>query len=239
MQKLLLIVVGVVLVGCGKKEDNTEVKIDDPLLNELLAEKFGKPSGELAPEAIFTKSELSRVTDLNGDYDFDGFTDATIREVTEKLPNLSSLAFGNKVTDAVLGDVAGLTNLKSLRLGEQITNEGLKEVAKMQQLRELNLNSKITDEGLKIVSKMDHLTSLSLGYGERNYSKEGFKEIFKMHNIVILDLRHSPVEDSMLIDIVKMRGLKNGGELTIGRNQITKKGYENLWKAMPNCKIIY
>ncbi|MDC0142973.1 hypothetical protein OAK45_00410 [Verrucomicrobia bacterium] len=236
MKQLLLMIVAVVMVGCGLNEDNTEVKINDPILNDILAQLLGKPHGELAPEAIFTKSELSTVFELG---DTDGrdelFTDATIREFF-KLPNLHDLGLGDQITDEALRDVAKMKNVRSLVLGKQITDEGLETISNMKHIVWLSLSSsQITDKGLKTISERDNLRSLS--FRRQKITKEGFKEIFKMHNLTNLELGYLPVDDSMLSDIVKMRGLKEG-RLAISNTKITSQGASKLRAAMPNCEII-
>ena len=147
MQKTILLIVAVVMVGCG-----TTGWVSDPsnpqnvFVEKVIRYKLKKPTGEL------TKADLAKVTGLgSGDEIFDDGLQA-------------GAWLRPQITDEGLKEVAKLKQLEGLYLGHtKITDVGLKEVAKLQQLSKLGLvNTKITDAGLKDVSKMQQLGRIFL-----------------------------------------------------------------------------
>ena len=157
MKQILVMMVAVVLVGCGEytpetsqaAEAEAQVAIkptldpesappaDEKLIADAIVEKairrsLKKPEGEL------TEADLEKVIRLDLDR--------------------------TQITDVGLKDVAKLQQLRYIDLTEtQITDAGLKEVAKLQKLEGLNLReTQITDEGLKDLAKLQKLELLAL-----------------------------------------------------------------------------
>ena len=104
MKVLIPIVIGLLVVGCGKKEQPTntnqsnntpEKLIANPIVEKAIRKQIKKPTGEL------TEADLVKVTDV--------------------------LLNGTQITDAGLKEVAKLQKLTKLNLTytRNITDEGL------------------------------------------------------------------------------------------------------------------
>ena len=151
MKQILVMMVAVVLVGCGKSEESPKATsnklIADPIVEKGIRAELEKPTGEL------TKADLEKVTFL-----YLGNTkinDAGLKELA-KLQKLEDLTLtGTKVTDVGLKEMAKLQKLETLDLNRtQITDAGLKEVAKLQQLKSLFLvSTQITEAGVAELKK--------------------------------------------------------------------------------------
>ena len=126
--KQILVMVAVVLVGCGttKIDPNAPANIADPIFEKAVRKSLKKPEGEL------TAGDLEKVTSLS--------------------------LWATKITDEGLKEVAKLQELRQLFLVKtQITDAGLKEVAKMQLLTFLNLRAtQVTDAGVAELKKVLH-----------------------------------------------------------------------------------
>jgi Leucine-rich repeat (LRR) protein len=74
----------------------------------------------------------------------------------------------NKVTDAGLDRIRGMTNLERLSIGsEQVTDAGLAKIAELQNLLWLDLNSsKIGDNGVRHLKKLTKLQTSILPSGQ-------------------------------------------------------------------------
>ena len=174
MKTLIPSVIGLLVVGCGKKQttntnegNNTpkadpkevEVKNQDPpkadpkklianpIIEKAIRKELKKPKGEL------TEADYEKLTFL--DLYNTKITDAGIKKVS-KLQQLAALdLYNTKITDAGLKEVAKLEKLTVLGLSRtQITDAGLKEVAKLQQLTVLSLLfTKVTKAGVAELQK--------------------------------------------------------------------------------------
>ena len=156
MKQILVMMVVVVLVGCGttKVSSNVPAKINDPIVEKAIREVLEKPEGEL------TETDFEKVTFL----DF----------------------FNTQITNEGLKDLAKLNKLTFLDFFDiQITDEGLKEVAKLNKLAHLTLaDNRITDKGLKEVAKLEELDELFLGFNQ--ITDAGLKEVAKLQKLKFL-----------------------------------------------------
>ena len=145
MKVLISILIGLLIVGCGKEKQSAgsrippptravlESLISDPIVEKALLKGFRKAPGEL------TEADLVKVTSLNlGNTQI---TDEGLKKISQ-LQQLTTLGIDQTpITDASLKEVAKLQNLNTLYLSRtKITDEGLKEVAKLQQLTKLSLS---------------------------------------------------------------------------------------------------
>ena len=90
-------------------------------------------------------------------------TDNSLRALSD-LDNLQTLNLTfNKVTDAGLVHIQGLTNLKTLILPKQITDAGLVHLKGLTNLEQLDLvDTKVTDAGLVHLKGLTNLQELHL-----------------------------------------------------------------------------
>ena len=124
-QILLMMMVAVVLVGCGttKVDPNAPAKISDPIVEKEICEVLRISAGEL------TNADLTNVTELTLWHE--QLTNKGVEDVA-KLQQLKKLGLGgNPITDACLKDLAKLRNLEILRLSNtKITDKGAAELRK-------------------------------------------------------------------------------------------------------------
>ena len=118
MKILIPIVIGLLVVGCGKKEDgNTGVvnpnklspkavpaNIDNPILEKAIRKSIKKPTGELS------KKDLEKVERLDLGM---GLTNNKLTEVPKGLEKLTKLT-NLLLSDNKLTDVTGLEKLTKL-----------------------------------------------------------------------------------------------------------------------------
>ena len=125
MKQILVMMVAVVLVGCGG--DSLQLN-KFPEIEKKVREHLEQAKGHNSAEQL-TDADFQKVTTLD----------------------LSDI----QITDAGLKEVAKLQNLTELNLNNtQITDTGLKEVAKLQKLKFLHLNeTKITDADVTKLKK--------------------------------------------------------------------------------------
>jgi hypothetical protein len=212
MKVLIPILIGLLVVGCGKKEDgNTGVvnpnklspkavpaNVDNPILEKAIRKSIKKHTGELS------KKDLEKVERLDLGM---GLTNNKLTEVPkglEKLTKLTNLLLSdNKLTD--VEGLEKLTKLTSLALNRnQLTD--VKGLEKLTKLTGLALNdNQLTD--VKGLEKLTQLKKLFLGY---NYLTD-VKDLEKLNQLKNLYLR--------------------------GNRNLTKAQIDELQKALPNCKI--
>ena len=252
MKQILVMMAAVVLVGCGKSDEEKYAESLDTRTKTFEAEiealSKANPKGTTAPtiqpkevakspEPLETKSN-KLVADPN--------IEKAIRETLFKpkgkltevdLVNVTKLWFDsilNPITDAGLKEVAKLQKLEELLLeSSKITDVGLKEVAKLQTLEHLNVSGTyITDEGLKELSKLQKLQGLEVAANE--ITDAGLKELSKLQKLTMLWLPYTQITDAGLKELSKLQKLE---ELLVHDTQITDAGVAELKKALPNCRI--
>ncbi|SVB82619.1 uncharacterized protein METZ01_LOCUS235473, partial [marine metagenome] len=160
MQKILLVMVAVALVGCGGRKEEGVAKgadvtaeqetsnkplITDPIVEKAIREELKKPTGEL------TEADLEKVTRL-------ALIRKQLTEVPKGLEKLNQLTYLN-LYDNQLTDVKGLeklTKLKWLDLAGNKLTELPKGLEKLTQLTRLSLH----DNQLTDVQELEKLTQL-------------------------------------------------------------------------------
>ena len=245
MKQILVMMAVVVLVGCGKSDEEKYAESLDTRTKTFEAEiealSKADPKGTTAPtiqpkemakspEPPETKSN-KLVADPN--------IEKAIRETLFKpkgklteadLENVTKLWFDsilNPITDAGLKEVAKLQNLTILDLNSsKVTDTGLKEVAKLQKLEELLLeSSKITDVGLKEVAKLQTLEHLNVS--GTYITDAGLKELSKLQKLQGLEVAANEITDAGLKELSKLQKLTM---LWLPYTQITDAGLKELSK---------
>ncbi len=117
----------------------------------------------------------------------------------------------NKITDAGLVHLKGLTKLQSLVLSDtKITDAGLVHLKGLTNLQTLYLyNTQITDAGLVHLKGLINLELIGLGFCRK-------------------------ITDAGL---VHLKGMTNLEKLILYDAKVTDAGVADLQKALPNCKI--
>jgi hypothetical protein len=150
------------------------------------------------------------------------------------LPKLHSLLAGEKVTDAGLENLKGLSQLKNISLRwAQITDAGLEHVKDLTQLKDLDLtDTQVTDAGLGQLKGLENLEFLGL-MGTR-VTDEGLKNLKEMEHLKSLNLNGTQVTDVGLEHLKRLNQLQN---LWLQGTKITDAGVDKLKQALPNVKI--
>ena len=125
VKQILLMMVAVVLVGCGttKIDSNAPLNISDSIVEAAVLKSLNRTQG------VFTNGDLAKVTALH--------------------------LYNSLITDKGLKEVGLLQNLKNLDLSHnRITDAGLRELVKLQKLEEVNLTgTKVTKAGVVELQK--------------------------------------------------------------------------------------
>ena len=136
--------------------------------------------------------------------------DPNLPELCE-LRRLRSLKLsGNRITDAGMGGVGGLTQLRSLGLsGTAVGDAGLKELRGLRNLESLYLShTGVTDAGL------DDLAGLT--------------------GLRLLDLNGNGVTDAGIESLARLRGLRR---VYLRGTGVTEEGAARLRQALPDCEV--
>jgi Leucine-rich repeat (LRR) protein len=238
MKQILVMMAAVVLVGCGKSDEEKYAE-SRTATAEAFAEKYGamfegglhevqttpEPSSE--PHVALSDDE-KLIADAIVEKRVRDMLEMPEGELTEAdLEKVLVLKWDSKITDEGLKDVAKLKNLESLILRTtEITDEGLKEVAKLEKLEELSLyTTQITDAGLKEVTKLQNLKTL--GLGKTKITDEGLKELAKLKNLEELGLSATQITDVGLKEVAKLQNLE---ELFLNDTKITDEGLKEVAK---------
>ena len=191
MKQILVIMAAVVLVGCGKSDEEKYAE-SRTATAEAFAEKYGAMFEGGLDEVQATPEPSSEPhVALSGDEKLiaDLIVERAIRE-----------SLGKPRGELTERDAAVISDL--YLDGSQITDEGLKDVAKLQHLERLDLSdTKITDAGLKEVAKLQKLKSLRLN--DTEISDEGLKEVAKLKKLEKLDLNFTQITDNGAAELQK------------------------------------
>ncbi len=168
----------------------------------------------------------------------------------DEFAELEQLDFFGGVTDAGLERIAELNSFSKLRYAcfydtDGITEAGMKRVGDWINLRSLFFNScdGITDDCLAHLGKLPNLESLSLfdewqkKKGERGkmpISDAGLAYLGRLQRLKHLDFHYLPITDAGLPHLTTLSGLET---LSICSAKITPQGFEDLCRALPDCRI--
>jgi Leucine-rich repeat (LRR) protein len=230
MKRLLVCLLLVGVVGCGKSEQVAQQLSEDHAQDEQ-QQCVEQPSGESEQDPIKALQELgvlplkpskNELNELHRDADGNVWaldlygshvTDAVLVHL-ERLPSLSAINLNgcNKITDGGLEHLKGLTKLQELYLTHtQITDAGLADLQELTKLETLWLdNTQVTDVGLVHLKRFTKLESLSLD--------------------------NTQITDAGLIHL---KGLTSLLGLGLRDTQVTDAAVAELQKALPNCEITH
>jgi internalin A len=137
---------------------------------------------------------------------------------------------GNKVTDASLREIKGLTGLRHLDLtGTGVTDDGVRELKDLQSLVEVDLgNTKITDGGLKDLSQVKGLRRLFLF--ETRIGDAGLRDLANLENLHTLSLTNTNVTDAGLKALKNVKSLRS---VVVRGTKVTNEGVLELQEANP------
>lgn len=253
----IIILVGGLWAGCGKKENGYAGKSGTPKQpEEVMPSPPAKKPKPLPPELVKAWDMMSdscwmSLSTQTGAITFSinlNNLDASKAVPAFEFPRgkfvfLESMpapktAFGLYLSgsnDAELKNLAKLQQLSSLILSySQITDAGLKDVAKLQQLSALNLRScgQITDVGIKELTKLQKLTSLDLR-GSR-ITDAGIKELTHLKQLTSLNLYGLQITDAGIKELAKLQQLSLLG---LSENKITDTGLKELAKLQKLSKL--
>ena len=262
--KQILLILAVVLVGCGKKEpDLRPEKIITPneAANELFVEAVGlisradETTGQSAIalyeqglgklEEIITKhgrSDLA-VKLISGET---LFTNRSLKEIRDKVNKLkiSQVEFSDPIVEEAVRE----------ELGKHF---GRLTVADLERVEVLNLGeTQITNAGLKEVAKLQNLIQLwlhdtqitnadlkevaklqklkRLRLDNTQITDAGLKEVAKLQKLKGIELSRTRITDAGLKDLAKLQNLEG---LSLSATKITDAGVAELKKALPSCEI--
>jgi internalin A len=164
-----------------------------------------------------------------------GTSDGVLLQV-EQLAQVQDLVILNpeKITDASLIHLKGLTRLRALVLGgAQVTDAGINHLKGLTDLEILDLGStQVTDAGL---SHFEGLTKLSLlSLMDTQVTDAGLAHLKGLTNLTELTLLHTNVTDAGL---AQLKGLTKLTVLDVEDTSVTNAGAEKLKHALPNLKI--
>lgn len=158
----------------------------------------------------------------------------------ESMKNLEgvSLEMREKITDAGLTHLNGLTKLRKLNLyGTQVSDEGLKLLGRLTNLEELNLShTRVTDAGLAHLNTFHHLKSLSLirHFNGTRISDDGLSHLTDLKILERLELHGTQVTDR---GMKHLAGLKNLRHVGLGLTGVSGNGLAEL-KELPNLQSL-
>jgi len=225
MKVLIPILIGLLVVGCGEKE---EPLIADPFVEEAIRESIFKPTGKL------TKQDLEKVMHVfwKGKSVPVLVHDDGLKEIA-KLPNLRLVILEHsQVTDVGLSELTKLTQLNFLGLnGTQITDLGLKEVAKIGQLTSVSLkDTKVTHKGVLNLQKalprcIVHHNAILGSDGsakliEVAIRKQINKPIGKLTTTDLNKVKELNLRKVLINDISSLAGLEQLENLDLAENKI-------------------
>jgi hypothetical protein len=190
----------------------------------------------------------------------DQYADTTLAELCE-LRHLRRLSlYGNRVTDAAMRTVAGLTCLTDLYLDHTAVGDtGLKELKGLRSLKHLSLaNTHITDAGLRELAAFPDLEGL--GLSGTAVTDAGMKTVGGLGGLKFLVLSGTKVSDAGLVELAGLpalerlylqdcRGVTDVGVTSLARLRglrqadlrrtgVTEEGAARLRKALPGCEVI-
>ena len=217
MQKTILMIVAVALVGCAS---TPKVIPNSPLaaaaLNAAIRESLKKPTGEL------TKADLEKVTYLS-------LADKKLTEVPNGLAKLSQLT-DLRLSRNKLTDVKGLEKLDQLTKlylpDNQLTD--VKGLENLTQLSTLSLfNNQLTN--VKGLENLTQLTRLELG-GNPLIDVTGLEKLMQLEVLALMR--------NQLTDVTGLEKFTQLRVLWLNDNpDLTKAQIDQLQKALPKCTI--
>ena len=214
----IAILAGVILMGCGNKENDDEFQARDLSVEEVREVELSKAEEARIEAAV--RNELGSDAGMP----FEGeLTD----EVLTKLDYLD--LSGEGLTD--LSPLSKFKGLKELDLNLNLFLEDLKPLSDLKQLRRLSVRAgKISD--IKPLSALTNMEVLDL-------STNQIEDLAPLKGLKKLEVLH--INGSKLSRLDPLHGLTNLKYIDLkqhlGKIIITKAEIEKLQKALPQCEI--
>ena len=156
MKQILVMMVAVVLVGCGenksKEKSDWEVAWEAKAAAEMKSAETAKIPSQQKPtiERLIEEPIIEMAIRTNLGWPKGELTEADLEKVT-----YLSLPYGTQLTDNIVKELDKLQQLRSLSLASKSTDTDIKLVVKLQNLTQLNLsNTQITSASIKEVVKL-------------------------------------------------------------------------------------
>jgi hypothetical protein len=148
----------------------------------------------------------------------------------EKIPGKPQ----NRITDAGLQEIRGLSELLRIQLGgTDVTDEGLKCLSGMRRLRCIYLEgTKITGTGFNQLHSLKDLVILELNGCP--ISSDGYAALLKMPNLICIGLNGSRTTDA---DLDRLSTLPNLDIVRLVGDNLSNDAVKRFSAAHPNCKI--
>lgn len=148
----------------------------------------------------------------------------------EKIPGKPQ----NRITDAGLQEIRGLTELIRIQLGgTDVTDEGLKCLSGMRRLRCIYLEgTRITGTGFDQLRSLKDLVVLELNGCP--ISSDGYAELSIMPNLICIGLNSSGTTDE---DLDRLSTLPNLDIVRLVGDKVSDDAVKQFSAAHPNCKI--
>lgn len=189
-------------------------------------------------------------------------TDADLKEICEKNPDLVELTLGGTKIQNLDESLAQLTKLKKIRVSNaEISTKALEVLAKIESLEDIDLSQTPIGVGndLALLAGLPNLKRLNLySTSISNRSLDALKEFKSAEKIVWLNIDKCLLTDGAISKLTPLKnlewlhlgrtGLTDPGleelaklaslkEVSITNTNVTKEGVEKLKAALPGCKI--
>lgn len=188
---------------------------------------FESPEAHRKEEDHRQKQAIAELESLGGEFSFRGTRGQDL------VLNLSTIEINNEG----LANVADVHTLAVLNLygNEKVTDAGLVHLAGLSNLQHLLLaNTGITDAGMVHLNRLSNLRRLNVGY--THLTGGGFEHLKGLAKLESLDLTGTQVTDAGL---THLNGLTKLHTLNIQGTQVTDAGVSELKKALPDCDISF
>jgi internalin A len=139
-----------------------------------------------------------------------------------------------RITDAGLCHLRRFSRLRVLWLrGTAITDAGVDDLRALTTLTYLDLgDTKITDAGIAALQPLQQLRGLALNHTQ--VTDKGVAQLKQLPNLEHLTLDFTNITDNAL---VHLRGMPQLKVLFVRETKVTRRGVEDLQRALPACRI--
>jgi len=221
---LVVVLVGLLAIGCGKKDGTVEL---------------GWPIGEVVERQIgdggFTKENLAKVESLTLGRTILG-KDVNDLTPLESLPNLWMLSLSRQQKIDDFAPLAKLSKLEQLNLSGCGISD-LKPLAGLKNLTQLQLSqNNIADlSPLTGLTKLNHLTLT-----DNKLTNEQLAHVSKLENLKFLSIGNNPygANTNRITSLEPLLGLKKLDEVILMNiKELPSEEIDKLRKALPGCII--
>ena len=226
MKALIPILIGLLVVGCGKDSDESTNRMEGPI-GDALRWKAGKEGFTKESLAEIKSANLSRIIVPK---------DITDLSPLESLPNLQTLDLRRQQK---INDFSPLSKLKEL---QELTLDGtgisdLKPLTGLRKLTKLQLSQNMIAD-LSPLSELTQLTYLTLT--DNKITNEQLKHLSQMKNLKFLSIANTPHigNDNKITNLEPLLGLEKLDEVLImNLAGLSDEEVSKLEEALPGCTI--